>query len=117
MVLLVVATSSLACNGESKYDVFLEGQKIEGEAERGPCKLHYADNSPAAKLNSDMVSECLAETDKAIGLYEKAHELGYDDADFQVVYDRAKERKARLESMLEMVRKMERDQNVGDQPF
>jgi hypothetical protein len=114
---LVVALVLLGCNGQSKYDVFLEGQKVEGEAERGPCKLQYTSDSPAAVINSEIVKTCLHETEKAIALYEKAHEMGYDDADFHKVYDRAKERRERLESMLKMVGSMEREQDLDKNPL
>lgn len=102
--------STIACGGETKYDVYLKGQAIEGEAERGPCRLHYTEQSQAAPLSGDQVLQCLRETERALEQYEKAAAMGYDDADFERVHTRAQERKKRLESMLEMVRKMERDQ-------
>ena len=76
----------IAC-GQSKHEVFLEGQKIEGDAERGACKLQYEPDVQAQVINTEIVSTCLAETEKAIALYEKAKSMGYDDADFQRVYD------------------------------
>jgi hypothetical protein len=105
--LLLVA----AC-GENKRDVFMQGLEIEGAAERGPCKLHYAENAQAASLSGDMVDECLRQTEQALALYDKAAQLGLKDPEFITVYERAKERKQRLEQMLKMVRSIETDQIV-----
>ena len=99
--------------GKTKYDIYLEGAKIEGDAERGPCKLHYAKDAQAAELTGDNVALCLKETERALALYEQAASMGYDDADFLAAHERAKGRLERLKSMLSMVREMEREQNVG----
>ncbi len=113
---LFLAFFVVACGGPTQYDVFLEGQKIEGEAERGPCKLHYAPDATAAVINSEIVKTCLAETEKAIALYEKAQQMGYSGPDFDRVYERAKERRERLQSMLKMVSTMEKEQDLADAP-
>ena len=97
--------------------MFLEGQKIEGDAERGPCKLQYEAEAQSQVINSEIVSTCLAETEKAIALYEKAKSMGYDDADFHRVYDRAIERRDNLKSMLKMVGSMELEQDLEKAPF
>lgn len=110
-VLVGMALALLASGcGESKYDVYMKGLEIEGEAERGPCKLQYAEGAPQATLSGDQVAWCLKETERALELYDKAASMGYEDAEFQRVHQRAKDRKKRLESMVEMVREMERDQ-------
>jgi hypothetical protein len=96
--------------GETKYDVYMKGATIEGDAERGVCQLQYTDPSQAAPLSGDQVLQCLRETERAIEHYERAAAMGYEDADFQRVHARAIERKERLESMLAMVREMEREQ-------
>ena len=105
-----------AC-GQTKHEVFLEGQKIEGEAERGPCKLHYAPDAQAAVINSEIVKTCLSETEKAIVLYEKAKSMGLDEPDFLAVHARALERRDRLQSMLKMVGSMELEQDLEEAPF
>lgn len=102
--------------GESKYDVYMRGLKIEGDAERGPCKLQYAKGEHAARLDRSQLTACLVETDKALAEYEKAKQQGYDEAEFNTVYDRAKERRARLEQMIEMVGEMERDAVTAELP-
>lgn len=102
--------------GETKYDVFMKGQEIEGDAERGPCKLTYAKGEHAAQLSRGQLTQCLDETEKAIVLYEKAKSMGYADLDFDKVYSRAKERKANLEQMIEMVAQMEKDA-IDDTPL
>jgi uncharacterized protein YabN with tetrapyrrole methylase and pyrophosphatase domain len=113
----VVAMFLVIACGQSKHEVFLEGQKIEGDAERGACKLQYEPDAQAQVINTEIVSTCLAETEKAIALYEKAKSMGYDDADFQRVYDRAIERRDNLKSMLKMVGSMELEQDLEKAPF
>lgn len=111
--IFIVCATALLCGGcpsQTKYDVYLEGAKIEGEAERGPCKLHYAKDAQAAELSGDKVALCLRETERALSYYDKAASMGYDDGDFKTAHERAQGRKARLESMLTMVREMEKEQ-------
>ena len=109
MLLSAVVLSTLAGCGESKYDVYMKGLEIEGDAERGPCKLHYAEGEHAARLDRGQLTTCLQETQKAIVQYEKAKEMGYADPDFTRVYERALARRDRLEEIIEMVGQMERD--------
>ena len=113
---LAAALLLSACGGPTKHDVFLEGQKIEGEAERGPCKLHYSPEAQAAVINSEIVKTCLTETEKAIALYEQSQQMGYSGPDFDRVYERAKERRDRLQSMLKMVGTMEKEQDLEEAP-
>ena len=112
----VAVLSALAGCGESKYDVYMRGLEIEGDAERGPCKLHYAEGEHAARLDRSQLTSCLQETERALAEYEKAKSMGYADADFTKVYERAHERKARLEQMIEMVGEMERDAVTANLP-
>ena len=116
MVLGGLLVASVVGCGESKYDVFMRGLEIEGAAERNACKLEYAEGEHAARLDRGHLTTCLKETERAIVEYEKAHEMGYDDAEFTRVYDRAKARKARLEQMIEMVGQMERDAVTANLP-
>jgi len=87
--LLIAAAGSLGCGGKTKHDVYMEGLKIEGDAERGVCKLHFGDGQMMQALSGDRLQ----------------------DADFAKVHARAKDCKAKLEGMLTQVRSMERDQN------
>lgn len=110
VLVTLVACALVAC-GENKRDVFLRGLEIEGAAEKGPCALHYAENAQAASLSGDDVASCLRETERAMVEYEKAAALGLaKDPEFIEVYDRAKLRRERLESMLKHVRAMETNQ-------
>lgn len=97
-----------ACaQGPNKNDLYMEGLQIEGDAERGPCKLHYVEGQPAAQLSGDQLTNCLARTKDALAKYDEAAQLGLDDPDFVKVHQRAKERVARLDEMVTQVRKME----------
>lgn len=99
--------------GENRRDVFMTGLEIEGAAEKGPCRLHYAKDAPAAVLSGDDVAQCLKQTELALTYYDKAAALGLRDPQFVSVHDRAKERKTRLEGMLKMVRAIETDQAMS----
>ena len=50
-------------------------------------------------------------------VYQEAKSMGYDDADFHRVYDRAIERRDNLKSMLKMVGSMELEQDLEKAPF
>jgi hypothetical protein len=100
-----------ACSrGPTKSDLYMEGLQIEGDAERGPCKLHYVEGQQAAALSGGQLANCLSRTKEALAKYDQAAELGLDDPDFVKVHLRAKERVVRLDEMVEQVRKMERGQ-------
>ncbi len=88
----------------------MEGLQIEGDAERGPCKLHYVEGQQAAVLSGDELTNCLARTKDALAKYDQAAGLGLDDPDFVKVHQRAKDRVVRLEDMITQVRTMERGQ-------
>lgn len=108
MVLALLLAFAACSKGPSKNDVYMEGLQIEGDAERGPCKLHYVEGQEAAQLSGDQLTNCLARTKDALAKYDEAASLGLDDHDFVKVHQRAKERAARLEDMVTQVRKMER---------
>ncbi len=113
VALVALVASLLAGCGENRRDVFLRGLEIEGAAEKGPCRLHYAENAQAAALTGDNVAECLRQTDLAIAEYEQAGAMGLDtEPDFIATYDRAKQRRDRLASMLKNVRAIETSQMV-----
>ena len=106
---LLAALYLAAGCGETKYDIYMRGLEIEGDAERGPCKLTYAKGEHAARLSSGKLAACLIETEKALALYQQAADKGHADPDFKTVFARAKERKTRLEEMIAMVGEMEKD--------
>ena len=96
--------------GEDRRDVYAKGLEVEQEAERGACQVHYKKELGASVINGDIVAECLRMTELALSYFDRAAEMGLSDIDFVEVHERARERKARLEGMLKMVREMERDQ-------
>lgn len=94
---------------DSAYDVFMQGIKLEGEATNGPCQLKSDGSQQAASLSARQVAKCLRGTEAALERYEKAQAMGYDDADFTRILERARARKAHLENMRVMIQQMERD--------
>jgi hypothetical protein len=108
LALLLLVTA--CARGPSKNDLYMEGLQIEGDAERGPCKLHYVEGQPAALLSGDELTNCRARTEDALAKYDEAARLGLDDPDFAKVHQRAKDRVQRLDEMITQVRKMERGQ-------
>lgn len=108
----VLAAPALGC-GENKRDILQRGLEIEGAAEKGPCRLHYAENAQAATLSGDDVAECLQQTELALVEYDKAAQTGLaKEPEFIQIYERAKVRRTRLQGMLKMVREMETTQLV-----
>jgi cyanophycinase-like exopeptidase len=107
VLVVLVSMVSTGC-GESRQALYMEGMKVEGDAERGPCKLIHDKEVGAALLTGDQVQQCLQMQSEALALYERAAGLGLKDADFVKAHDQARGRVARLEGMLKMVREMER---------
>ncbi len=95
-----------AC-GENKRELYMQGMKVEGEAERGVCKLIYDSDAQAHVLDGDQVLSCLRQTDEALALYERAAALGLADLDFVRTHEKAVARKKNLEMILKNVREME----------
>ena len=90
----------------------MQGMKVEGEAERGPCKLVHDSQAGAAMLTGDQVQSCWQMQADALAFYDRAAGLGLKDADFVAAHAQAKARVERLEGMLKMVREMERPNDV-----
>lgn len=105
-----IAVPVLACNSRDKRDVYMEGLKLEAEAEKGPCRLQQVEGQPMPVLSGDAVMICLKRTEEAIALYEEAGRMGMSDPDYDRVLARAYERRDRLKDMLTNVRAMERGQ-------
>jgi hypothetical protein len=105
--LLLIALVAGACGGENRRDLYMQGMKTEGDAERGPCKLVYDQEEGAAVLSGDQVQSCLRMQHEAQALYDRAAALGLQDPDFVRTRDTSAARIKRLESMLKMVREME----------
>ncbi len=98
------------CGGKTRHDIYMEGLKIEGEAERGVCQAHFGDGKMMQAISGDRIQTCLRAIDDALELYDKAAEMGLEDVDFKRVHARAKERKTKYEQMLTQLREMEREQ-------
>jgi hypothetical protein len=107
LVLALLLVLPACAQGPTKHDLYMEGLQIEGDAERGPCKLHYVEGQPAAQLSGDQLTNCLARTKDALAKYDEAARQGLEDPDFVKVHERAKERVTRLEDMITQIRKME----------
>ncbi len=90
----------------------MQGMKVEGEAERGPCKLVHDSQAGAAFLTGDQVQSCLQMQSDALALYDRAAALGLKDADFVKAQTQARARVERLDGMLKMVREMERPSEI-----
>jgi len=103
----LAALTGVACMGETRHDVYMKAMKLEGDAERGECKLFYDRELQAHTLDGDKVQECLQQIEKALAEYDRAAEMGLKDVDFQAAHARTRDRKAALEGMLKMVRQME----------
>ncbi|MCA9637610.1 MAG: hypothetical protein KC420_16395 [Myxococcales bacterium] len=107
-VALALALLAACGGGPTKHELYMEGMKIEGEASRGECQPAFDTSLKAHVLDGDVVQGCLHKTEEAIALYEQAKAKGLEDLDFVKTHERALERKAHLESMLKVIRQIER---------
>jgi hypothetical protein len=108
----VVLVLAVAC-GESPREVYVQGMKAEGDAERGPCKLLFDKELGQNVLSGDQVQTCLKGQEEAVALYDKAASLGLKDLEFQRTHERAQERAKRLRLMLTTIREMEAPEYPG----
>lgn len=107
--LLLVSLALLpACGGENRRDLYMQGMKAEGDAERGPCKLMFDQELGSHVLSGDQVQDCLRKQEEALVFYDRAAALGLADGDFVQTHERARERVKKLETLLSNVREMER---------
>ncbi|MGB1700061.1 MAG: hypothetical protein ACPHRO_08920 [Nannocystaceae bacterium] len=98
------------CSSETSYDVFVRAQQLEGEAERSACKLVFDSSAGAHVISSDDVARCLRQNKLALAEYERAGALGFRGEAFDRAVLAARDRVARLESMVRTVTMLEREQ-------
>jgi hypothetical protein len=110
LLIAAVLLASAACKpSETKYDVYLRGAQVEGEARRGPCKLAYDEGQATNVISGDQIQTCLARLNEALALFERALAMDPDDVQFQQSVARVEQHRERLAGMLKVVRGMERD--------
>lgn len=102
----------LGC-GESARELYTQGMKAEGEAERGPCKLIFDQELGQNVISADQIQSCLKGQEEALALYDRASALGLKELDFERTREQARERAKRLESMLSTLRELERPEYPG----
>lgn len=99
--------------GESAREVYLQGMKAEGEAERGPCKLVFDQQLGQNVISGDQIQSCLKGQEEALALYDRASALGLKDLDFERTREQAQERAKRLQTMLSTLRELEQPEYPG----
>lgn len=99
--------------GESAREVYTQGMKAEGEAERGPCKLVFDQQLGQNVISADQIQSCLKGQEEALALYDKAAGLGLKDLDFERTREQARERARRLQTMLTTLRELEQPEYPG----
>lgn len=97
------------CQGESRYDAFLRAQKLEGEAERGACKLVFDPSVAAHIISGEAVAGCLRAHRAALAAYERAGAMGFEGEDYERARTASQERVHKLESMVRTVEMLERE--------
>ena len=101
------------CQGESRYDAFLRAQKLEGEAERGACKLVFDSSVAAHIISGEAVARCLRAHREALAAYERAGAMGFEGADYERARAASQERVQQLESMVRTVEMLERESSIS----
>ncbi|MCY0993898.1 hypothetical protein OV203_42560 [Nannocystis sp. ILAH1] len=99
--------------GESAREVYTQGMKAEGEAERGPCKLIFDQQLGQNVISADQIQSCLKGQEEALALYDRASALGLKDLDFERTREQARERAKRLQGMLSTLRELEQPEYPG----
>ena len=110
----VMAGLFLTACGPSSYDLYIEGLKIAGDAERRECQLVFDKGAKAHVLNTERISRCLAANKLALEKFEEARAAGHEGRDFELTIEDTKMRIDRLESMMRMVSRIERQQVTGE---
>ena len=105
-LLSLAGLAALAC-GPTSYDVFLEGQRLAGEAERGACRLVWDKEQGAHVINKERIATCLDANRRALAKHEEAAKLGHTGRDFELAKEELEVRIGRLESMLRTVARMQ----------
>lgn len=105
----VVVFATLCGCGPSGYDLYLEGSKLQGEAERKECRLVFDPAEKAHVLSSKDIKKCLEKNEEALEKYEAAKEAGHTGLDFDRTLAEQQERVAKLESMHKTVKMLEND--------
>lgn len=108
-----ILAGMIAC-GPSALDVYLEGQKKLGQAERGSCKLVYDRDERSHVINSSRIYTCLNEVRRAYDRMVEGQTKGYSGLDVDRTIAKVKDDIERLESMYRMVSKMEMDRKLDD---
>lgn len=109
-VLLALLLQVGGCSQETSYDAFLRAQKMEGEAERGACRLVFDRERGAHVISSEDVARCLRENKRALRAYERAAARGYRGEDYDRIVGNLRDRIERLASMERTVGMLEREQ-------
>jgi hypothetical protein len=103
-----------ACGMQTANDVYLEGLRVEGDAERNVCRLVFDEAAHAHVLDSGKVLDCLERNREALALYEKAADMGQTGLDFRYKLEDARSRVEKLEEMYRMVKLMEKDHTLEE---
>lgn len=105
----VLAFATLCGCGPSGYDLYLEGSKLQGEAERKECRLVFDPAQKAHVLSSKDVKKCLEKNEEALEKYKAAEAAGHAGLDFERALAEQEERVAKLQSMHRTVKMLEQD--------
>ena len=109
---ILAAVVGSGCAMENAYDVYLEGLRIAGAAENGPCALAYDQSEQAHVLSSGKIQQCISEVEQALELYEKAHAMGHEGQDVEANIKDTKHKLERLRAMVRTIKRIEVDQEV-----
>lgn len=106
LALSVVLASACKENGNDYLDA---GLRLLGEAERGDCKAGWDKQKSMNTIDGTVVARCLDKTKEALEQLYKARELGVNTRELNDLIDKTEEDVRKLESMLKMVLRMQRE--------
>jgi hypothetical protein len=108
IVVALCAVLTSACK-ESGNDYLDAGLRLLGEAERGDCQAGWDKNKLMNTIDGAVVARCLDKTKQALEQLHKARELGVNTRELNDLIDKTEEDVRKLESMLKIVSRMQRE--------
>lgn len=109
LIVLALCTVLASACKENGNDYLDAGLRLLGEAERGDCQAGWDKNKSMNTIDGTVVARCLDKTKQALEQLHKARELGVQTRELDDLIAKTEEDVRKLESMLKIVSRMQRE--------